>query len=203
MKNKKVEVLRDFNEIREVEVATAQKTGVIYADKYISLVKDAVRFPNGSLGTYIRFVESDKSKKGCVILPVINGKKIVLLRHWRHAPQKWVYEIPRGFGTPGLDIEANAQKELREEIGVEAKNIHHIGDVYPDTGLFEKEVSVMVAEISEEQSRHLLCQDETEAISDFIVCSLDELKDMTQKGLLKDGFTFSAIGMAMMAGKLK
>lgn len=199
---KKIKILTTEEEIRKVEELTGETTGVIYQDKYITLVKDAVRFPNGTLGTYIRFVESDASRHGCVILPIIKDKKeIVLLNHYRHATQSYEIEAPRGFGTSGLTPQKNAVKELAEEMNVEIMDLELLGKVHPDSGLFEKEVYIFTAYVQLNENT-AYSKDEKEVIDGYSVYSLSEIAEMTATCRLKDGFTLAAISMAMLKGIL-
>src|ERR1700738_5040750 len=61
-------ILLGEDEIREVETFMAQKlqvkglptqwsrVGIVYQDQYGMILRDAVRFPGGAPGTYIRFI---------------------------------------------------------------------------------------------------------------------------------------------------
>lgn len=198
-KETKIEILSSPEAIKEVEISLNTKTGVMYQDKYVTLVKDAVRFANGTLGTYIRFIESDASKRGCVVLPVLENGSIVLVKHWRHATQSYLYEIPRGFGHPDLNAIENAEKEIKEEIGVGINEIVFLGNVHPDSGLFEKEVSMFMVKIENET---FTCFDESEAIEDIVCCTISDIQAMIKNGELKDSFTLTAISMAFLSGEI-
>lgn len=203
MNMNKIRILTYQEDIRKVEETTGQKTGVIYEDKYIKLVKDAVEFPNGTLGTYIRFVESDISKHGCVILPIIKEThEVILLNHWRHAIQDYCIEAPRGFGTSGVSIEENALKELQEEINASFDDLTFLGGIYPDTGLFEKEVYVFAALISESNLGDLKCNDDAEIIDGYQRYTKDDLTFLMAQNKLKDSFTLTSVSMAILKGLL-
>lgn len=200
---KKIEILTSREDVETVEAVTGQKTGIMYEDKYVKLVKDAVRFPNGNLGTYIRFVEPDANKHGCVVLPIIKEtKEVVLLNHWRHAIQDYCIEAPRGFGTSGISFEENASKELQEEMNVSFDNIIYLGGIYPDTGLFEKEVYVFAALISEASVGELKCNDDREIIDGYQRYSKDDLTALISSGKLKDSFTLTSVSMSILKGLL-
>ncbi len=53
------------------------EVGVAYEDQYLLILRDAVRFPDGYLATYIRIVDKPDSASGVVVLPVY--EKQVLL----------------------------------------------------------------------------------------------------------------------------
>lgn len=198
---KKIEILTSKKNVERVEKITGQKTGIIYEDKYVKLVKDAVRFPNGSFGTYIRFMEPEESRYGCVILPIIKEtNEIILLNHWRHAVQDFCIEAPRGFGTASLDFEDNARNELQEEMNVSFDDIMCLGSIYPDTGLFEKKVYVFAALISESEASALKCNDEREIIDEYYRYSKDDIAELISENRLKDAYTLTAISMATFKG---
>src|SRR5690349_18746534 len=143
------EILLDENEIRQAEDNVAEQlrkfgapaewaaVGVAYKDQYGLILRDAVRYSNGSLGTYIRFVAPPVP--GVVILPVWQGR-ILLIRHFRHATRSWHLEVPRGMGFD-TDVEKDASRELAEEIGASGVRLVGLGDVYPDTGLSNSRVA--------------------------------------------------------------
>ena len=96
------------------------------------ILRDAVRFPNGELGTYIRIVGA--APPGAIIFPVYQGK-VLLIRHFRHATRTLLLEIPRGFGTRGLSSTENACLEVISEIGATISSLTLLGRVYQDTGM--------------------------------------------------------------------
>ena len=106
-------VMTDLTSIRIAEEAAAAElravgspagwatVGVMFEDRYFLLLRDAVRFPDGSLGTYIRIGSRNPDSAGVAILPLLE-EKVVLVRHYRHATQSWHLEIPRGFLSVGM-----------------------------------------------------------------------------------------------------
>ncbi|MBL9157714.1 MAG: NUDIX hydrolase [Verrucomicrobiales bacterium] len=124
--------------------------GVLYEDKYILLLRDKVRFPEGSIGGYLRILnQSDlKGRSGSVIVPVV-GDSMVFIRTFRHAIREWSWELPRGFHEEGLSEEQNARKELQEELGGEVIEIARIGEINANTGLLAGTIGVYRALIRE------------------------------------------------------
>src|SRR6185369_7667754 len=70
--------------------------GVVYADQYIRLVKDAVRFASGRLGTYIRIMAASDGVPA-VVVPILSDSRLALVHHFRHSSREWHWEFPRGF----------------------------------------------------------------------------------------------------------
>ena len=109
------------------------RTGVVYEDPYMIVVRDAVRRPDGSLGTYVRTLRAS-GMPGSAVLPMLQ-EQVVLVRHFRHATRTWHLEIPRGFGEPGVNADQQARLELREEIGAEADTLVELGVFHSNNGL--------------------------------------------------------------------
>ncbi|UCE36433.1 MAG: NUDIX hydrolase [Thermoplasmata archaeon] len=197
-------ILLDKNEIRRVEADMAKKLeqsghpprwaqiGIIYEDQYLLILRDAVRFPDGSFGTYIRTVEKEDSAPGVVILPIYN-QKVLLVRHFRHATRNWHLEIPRGFGTKGLSSEENAHRELSEETGSVASRLIPLGMIHSNTGLGSESVHLFFAEVSS------ISQPEShEAISELIPVDLSEFERLISQGEITDSFTIVAYTRARL-----
>ena len=201
------EVLLDADDVARAEQAEARllagagqptewaRTGVVYEDQYVLLVRDAVRFPSGRLGTYIRAVAPDDSP-GVAVLPLLAGD-VVLIEHFRHATRQWHLEIPRGFGEPEHDAASNARKELREEIGAEATELVALGSLHPDTGFSADRVELFLARLDA-----LGSVDGEEAIARARIISPAAVRGLIRSGELTDSFTIAAYLQAHLRGLL-
>ncbi|MFE5481784.1 NUDIX hydrolase [Streptomyces sp. NPDC056527] len=167
--------------------------GVLYQDPYVMLVRDAVRFPDGRTGTYIRSV-SAAAEPGCVILPLL-GDGMVLIEHYRHATRSWQWEIPRGFGTRGLTGEANAAKELGEEIGARVRELIPLGSLHPDSGVTGDRVLLFAARIGAVGRLGV-----GEGIRSSLTLPFADAEAMIADGRITDGFTIATMTRARLAG---
>lgn len=194
-------ILLEEAEIRQAEQHIAERlqkygapaewaeVGVALQDQYVLLLRDAVRFADGSLGTYIRMVAPEGSFPGVVILPVWQGK-VLLIRHFRHATRGWHLEIPRGFGVD-RDAEVSARRELTEEIGAADIRLTSLGGVYTDAGADSSQVSMFYAEVGSYGQPEV-----HEAITDILPTPLPEFERMIRDGELQDGYLLSAYALA-------
>ncbi|MEM2865676.1 MAG: NUDIX hydrolase [Candidatus Hadarchaeales archaeon] len=64
------------------------------------------------------------------ILPFLGGKRILLLKQYRPAIGKWIYEIPAGTLEKGEDLLACARRELEEETGYRAERMEKLFEMY-------------------------------------------------------------------------
>lgn len=195
------EILLEDADIRQAQDYMADKlesagapaewaeVGVAFRDQYLFLLRDAVRFPDGSLGTYIRFIEPDGAFPGVVILPVWNDQ-VLLIRHFRHATRRWHLEIPRGFGV-SADARESARIELQEEIGAQEIQLTALGETYPDAGADAGCVEMFYASVGSFEMPEL-----HEAITDILPTPVPEFERMIREGELKDGYLLAAYGLA-------
>ena len=59
--------------------------GVVHEDEYLLILRDAVRFPDGETGTYVRLVEKKGDAPGAVVFPVLDGSIVLTSFPTRHA----------------------------------------------------------------------------------------------------------------------
>lgn len=79
------------------------------------------------------------------MLPVTPTGEIRLLWQYRHAVGTFMWEIPAGTLEPGEAPEACAHRELREEIGCDAKQLEKLGELVPVPGYSDERLHVFLA----------------------------------------------------------
>lgn len=201
-------ILLEEDEIMRAQAEVAQRlvrkglpaewaqVGLVYEDQYLRIVRDAVRFPGGTLGTYIRTIPPLRHGTGTVILPV-HGSQVILVRHFRHASRRWHLELPRGFGEPGLSDEANAARELREEIGAEGVRLFPLGGLHTDAGMDSAMVQLFFAAVDK-----LGECDREEGISALVAVDIANFEALIRDGEITDSYTMAAYSRAKLRGLL-
>jgi ADP-ribose pyrophosphatase len=163
--------------------------GVAFRDQYVLILRDAVRFSDGSLGTYIRMVNTTPEVLGVVTLPVWQGQ-VLLIRHFRHATRRWHLEIPRGFGSTA-NKQQDALRELSEEIGASGISLTELGEMYPDAGADNSRVALFLAEVEAYGK-----PESAEGINEIRPVAISEFERMIRDGVLDDGFLLAAYARA-------
>lgn len=80
------------------------------------------------------------------IFPLTDAGNIVLIREYRHAAQKILTAVPGGVSDPGeTDWEAVGRREMAEETGYEAREMHLIGRCYPNPAVQDNEIFYFLA----------------------------------------------------------
>lgn len=172
----------------------AGSVGVLVEDSYVLALRDAVRFPDGSLGTHNRVIYANRIGVG--VLARFQGD-LVLLRIYRHALGAWLLEIPRGAAEPGDDAEETARREIAEEIGGTVTHLTPLGRSVCDTSLSNSVLDLYLAELSAIGQPQL-----SEAIAAIIRVSPAEFGRMVLSGEIADCHAIIAFTKARMLGLL-
>lgn len=167
--------------------------GILYEDPYILLVRDRVRFPNGKEGGYLRIINTAEltGSPGTVMIPTWKDE-IVFVRIFRHATRSWEWELPRGFQEPGISEQANAEKEIFEELGVMAASVKRIGGFNANTGLLTGEIGVYTVELAADPES--AGKPETaEGITHFRAVSKEQLRAFLRDEKVRCGISLAAL----------
>jgi ADP-ribose pyrophosphatase len=169
--------------------------GVVLDDPYVLAIRDLVRFPDGSLNGYLRFVSRASAGGACgvVVLPARDGQ-LLLLRQFRHATRQWHLEAPRGFGTVGMTADESARAEIREEVEGEIEGeILDLGTLHSNTGLEHGAVQLFLAHL-----RSVGAPDRMEGIEQLRWVSTSRLEELIRDAVLTDAFTIAAYTRARL-----
>jgi ADP-ribose pyrophosphatase len=83
---------------------------------------------------------------GVAVLPIVDGK-LGLLHIYRHAIQRHLWEVPRGFVDPGEPDRSSALRELEEETGMSCADadLESLGILAPEPGILAARVHLFAA----------------------------------------------------------
>jgi 8-oxo-dGDP phosphatase len=118
-------------------------TRVAYESPYLRLREDGIRRPDGSPGIYTYVVKPDFA----LVIPAENGG-FHLVEQYRYPVRERSWEFPQGT-FPGLDptedAERLAREELRQETGMTADVLRHLGFLHCAKGMSSQGFNVFVA----------------------------------------------------------
>jgi len=86
-------------------------------------------------------VEIVRHPGSVVLIPVTDAGEIVLVRQYRHALGRWVWELPAGSLKHGEDPEQAAIRECHEEIGLIPSRMERLGAFFPTPGYCDEEMN--------------------------------------------------------------
>jgi ADP-ribose pyrophosphatase len=168
------------------------RVGVLAEDPYLLVVRDAVKFADGTYGLYNRLMVPS----GAAILPVHDGR-IVLLDRFRHGTRAWHLEIPRGSFSGEGTHEDEARRELQEEIGAGVVEMIDLGLLHSTTGCLDEMHHLYMARVDA-----IGVPDKHEAIVALRPFTVDETAARIADGTITDGPTLAAFLRARLRGYL-
>jgi ADP-ribose pyrophosphatase len=113
----------------------------VYEGRVFTLQVETLDLPKG--GTL--HADIIRHPGSVVIIPVTAEGGIVLVRQYRPAIGRWMWELPAGSLKPGEDVEQAAIRECHEEIGQIPGRIEKVGAFYPTPGYCDEEMHFYVA----------------------------------------------------------
>jgi ADP-ribose pyrophosphatase len=186
----KVKKARKALKASVVEQATVLSSKVVFSGPLFRVLRDKLIEPGGHRN------ERDviRHNGSVVILALDNSKSkkdpwIVMERQYRHAANRFLWELPAGKIDGGEDPLAAAQRELAEETGYKAKKWRRLVEYYASPGFLGESMKVFVAEGLEAGDAR---PEEDEEIELRLVKMSDVLK-MIEKGAIMDGKTLTSV----------
>jgi ADP-ribose diphosphatase len=170
--------------------------GVIYEDAFVIAMRDTIRFRDGHIGPYIRWV-GQALGAGAVIIPVFGDGRILLTRQFRHQIREWQWVTPRGFAEPGDQGSQTAVRELREEIGITVDKVELLGRITDDDP-----IEIWLARVDVDSLTALPDGATIEGIDEFRLVTADELRAAIAAGEITDGSLLAGFAFATAKGLL-
>lgn len=131
-----------------------------------------------------------KHKGAAAVVPVTDEGKILMVRQYRNALERYTLEIPAGAldtaDEPGITC---ASRELEEETGYRSEDLEWLINLRTTVAFCNEKIEVFVARNLISSKQHL---DEDEFI-DLGAYTMEELKEKIYSGEIEDAKTVSAL----------
>jgi len=116
--------------------ATPKRLGrtVPFEGRVFRVEQDRVRLPNGRDAT----LDIVRHRGSVVLIPQPSRREIILIRQYRYAIGKWIWELPAGTLDPGERARTAARRECAEEIGLSPGKIEKLAEFYPTPGFCDE-----------------------------------------------------------------
>ncbi len=163
----------------------------IYTGDVINLRVDEVELSDGRIGKR----EIVEHRGAIAAVPLTDKGDVILVRQFRPAAGRDLLEIPAGTLEPGEEIASALQRELAEEIGMQAQAIEHLCTFFPSPGFLTEELHVFLAR---ELHPHRLPAEEDDLV--VIRLPLREALALVARGEIQD--SKSIIGLLQAASRL-
>lgn len=177
-----------MSEIKQIE------TRVVYRNKWMTVREDKIKRQSGALGIYGVVEKPDFA----VIIP-IQGDDIFVVEQYRYPVGKRLVELPQGSwnGEETKSIEETAAIELKEETGITAKQIIHIGEQFVAYGYSNQKFHIFIAKDVTTGTQNLESEEEGLISKRIKIVTFEK---MILDGLIQDSASVTSFLLAKLKG---
>lgn len=140
-----------------------------------------------------------KFGQSVAVVPFKDNKTVVLIKQFRPAINRWIIEIPAGRIELGEDPLEAALRELKEEVGYEARYLRKLISIYPSPGYNDELIHIYLAK----DLVYVGSRPEKEELIEVFEADLDTALDMILGGDVVDAKTLIALLIARHLSRLE
>ena len=108
----------------------------IYDGRIFTVVSERVTLPKG----HQLDVEVIRHPGSVVIVPMTGDGRVMLVRQYRHAVGRSLWELPAGSLKKGEEPDHAAIRECHEEVGLVPANVERLGHFFPTPGYCDEDM---------------------------------------------------------------
>jgi len=125
------------------ERAPRRQTRVVaFRGRIFRVEQDLVRLSNGRTTT----LEIVRHPGSVVLIAQPTRDTLILIRQYRYAIRKWIWELPAGSIERGEKPADAARRECEEEIGLSPRRVRRIATFYPTPGFCDERMDFFLCE---------------------------------------------------------
>jgi ADP-ribose pyrophosphatase len=110
---------------------------VVFRGRVFHVERDRVRLGHGRT-TVLDIV---RHRGSVVLIPQPDAAHVILIRQYRHAIGRWIWELPAGSLEPGEAPARAAKRECAEEIGLVPGRVDRLAAYYPTPGFCDERMT--------------------------------------------------------------
>ena len=178
----------------EREIQTTAST-VVYKNRWMTVREDAIVRRDGSRGIF-GVVE----KRDFAVIVAVQDGQLWLVEQYRYPVGARFWELPQGsWEDSDVDPVALARAELKEETGLIAESIEHVGRLFLGYGYSTQAYNLFFATALQEGPAQLDAEEQGLISRAFDVAAVEE---MIKNGTIKDATTVACFGFLRLKGLL-
>lgn len=159
---------------------------LVYKGAITELYKDTIEDKDG----HIQYYDFIKHKGAAAVVPVTDDGKLLMVRQYRNALDRFTIEIPAGGrNTADEPTKDCAARELEEETGYKSDNLELLLSIKTTVAFCNELIDIYVARNLVPSKQHL---DEGEYV-DVMEYDIDTLVNMVYDCTIQDAKTVAAI----------
>lgn len=164
-------------------------SNTVFKGRVFDVVVEEIAMPHGGSAR----MDIVRHGPSVVLIPVPAPGEVVLIRQYRHAIARYVWEFPAGTVDPQEDLEVAAQRELHEEIGRRARRVRRLGEFFPTPGFCDEAMTFYLMEDLVEPGEH--AEQDPDEILEPRVFTRDEVRAMIARGEIVDLKTVAGLAL--------
>jgi len=173
---------------------SVESSSRVFQGRVFSTVVDRVRLPHGALVD----MEVVRHPASVVLIPMDTEQQVLLVKQYRYAVDRWLWELPAGSVDAGESPQAAAVRECGEEVGLRPGQVEQLGTFYPSPGFCDEAMIFFrltdLYPLGPDDPEVHLDPDEHFEIRRF---SLDEIRASIRRGEIQDMKT--VVGVSLIA----
>ena len=163
-------------------------TQEVYRGRVFTVRRDRVRLPDGNAAT----LDVVQHHGAVTVVPLDEQGRIWFVRQYRHPAGEVLLELPAGTLADGEAADVCAAREIREEIGMAASSLQHLGECFLAPGYSSEYMHIFLATgLRPETAQH----DEDEFL-EVETIKIDDAYAMALDGRIRDAKTLAALLLA-------
>lgn len=176
----------------EKESPTYLQQHLFYRGRKFNFDVNTLRLPNGVQGNW----ECIRHPGGALAVPITKAGKLVLVKQYRFAVEKRIFEFPAGTLEVNEEASVTIEREIEEETGYRAKTWNFLGKFPLAPGYSDEYIYSFLAQ-DLEKLEHPPKQDEDEDI-EVVLMSFDEFEKAILSGAVIDAKSIASFLMAKL-----
>lgn len=164
------------------------KSDKLYEGKILNLRIDTVELPDKKYSKR----EIVEHPGGVAVIPVTDDNSVILVKQYRKAVERFLYEIPAGKLEINEEPRQTAVRELKEETGYTANKLTYLYEFYTTPGYCNEKIYLF---LGEELVEGEAVPDSGEFI-ESVKIHIDDLLKMIDRGEIIDSKTIIGIYLA-------
>lgn len=104
-----------------------------------------IEFSNGQQRNYERLARGNPAGGAVLVVPLLDDDTVLLIREYSAGVHRYELGLPKGRADAGESFIEAANRELKEEVGYGAKNLHHLTSFSLAPSYLEHMTEIIVA----------------------------------------------------------
>lgn len=151
-----------------------------------------IKFSNGELRSYERLARS-RPGSAVLVIPMLDAETVLLIREYSAGVHRYELGLPKGKTDAGESFFEAANRELKEEVGFGARNLHHLSSFSLAPSYLEHMTEIIIAQ---DLYAEKLEGDEPEEL-EVVPWKLSRINELLATGECTEARSIAALFMAL------